>query len=122
MAPPISSVILYVRDLAKVAHFYEQHFGYVAMPGALPGWQVLAGPEGSCSIALHKAAKTQKSEAAMKMVFAVPNVPGFVAERARAGLKCGPIHEADGYCFSNAKDPAGNSISVSDRIFRLKHA
>jgi predicted enzyme related to lactoylglutathione lyase len=120
MPLPISSVVLYVRDIPKVASFYERYFGYVTMPGALPGWRVLVGPEGGCSIALHKAAKTQKSGAAMKIVFAVPDVASFVAEGAKSGLKFGVVHNADGYCYSNAKDPAGNSISVSDRIFRAK--
>ena len=50
----------------------------------------------------------------MKIVFAVRDVERFIAERARAGLKFGPIHQADGYVFSNAKDPAGNSIEIME--------
>lgn len=122
MAFAISSIVLYVRDIPKVAAFYEKHFGYSTMPGALVGWRVLTDDTGNCLIALHQAAKTQKSGAAIKIVFAVPDVGRFVAERARAGLKFGAIHQAEGYCFSNAKDPAGNSISISDRAFRSKKA
>ena len=117
MSLPIASVVLYVKDIAKVAEFYTTHFGYVEEPGSLPGWLVLSAGEG-CTISLHQAAKSQKSGAAMKIVFAVRDVERFIAQRARAGLKFGPIHQADGYVFSNAKDPAGNSISVSDRKYR----
>jgi hypothetical protein len=51
----------------------------------------------------------------MKIVFAVADVPQFVQEREAHGLKFGPIHSPAGFQFANAKDPAGNSISVSSR-------
>jgi hypothetical protein len=104
-----------------VAKFYADHFGYIVESGSLPGWRVLSGGAG-CTLSLHQAAKTQKSGAAIKIVFAVPDVQRFIADRHSAGLKFGAIHQADGYVFANAKDPAGNSISVSDRAFRLSKA
>lgn len=119
MSPWISSVVLYVKDIPAIAKFYADHFGCVEEPGSLPGWRVLTCGDG-CTISLHQAAKSQKSGAAVKIVFAVPDVRKFIAERAKSGLTFGAVHEADGYVFSNAKDPAGNSISISDRVFRLK--
>jgi predicted enzyme related to lactoylglutathione lyase len=115
MSPSIARVILYVRDIPKVAAFYQKHFGLKPLPGAKPGWLELGGPEAGCTIALHQAAKSQKSGAAMKIVFGVADVSAFKAQRAREGLKFGPIHEAEGFEFTNAKDPAGNSISISSR-------
>lgn len=88
------------------------------LPGATKGWLELAPASGGCTIALHQAAVSQKSGAAMKLVFAVRDVRGFVGKRQAAGLKCGVIHEADGISFANAKDPAGNSIQVSSRGFK----
>jgi len=120
MAIPISSILLYVKDVSRVADLVLTHFGYVEEPGSRPGWRVLRG-EG-CTISIHQAAKGQKSSAAIKIVFSVADVPKFIAERAKAGLKFGAIHEAEGYVFSNAKDPAGNSISVSSRAFRRSGA
>ena len=38
-----------------------------------------------------------------------------LVDRAAAGLAFGPVHEAPGHCFANAKDPAGNAISISSR-------
>jgi len=113
-APRITRVVLYVKDIEAVARFYERHFGLCRVESDEAGWLELSGGEG-CRIALHQAAVSQKSGAAIKIVFGVRDVAAFKAERARDGLKFGPIHSAHGVKFANAKDPAGNSISVSDR-------
>ncbi len=111
----IARVILYVKDISKVAAFYERFFDMKRLPEAMPDWLELACPSGSCTIALHQAAKSQKSGAAMKLVFAVKDVAAFVDTKRREGLTFGVIHRANGFEFANAKDPAGNSISVSSR-------
>ena len=54
-SPQLSRLILYIRDIPKVATFYRKHFGLV------------------------------------------------------------PMHQAEGFQFSNAKDPAGNAIQISSR-------
>ncbi len=113
----IARVILYVRDIPKVAAFYERFFGMRPLPGAMDGWLELTVPSGGCAIALHSAAKSQKSGAAMKVVFAVRDVSAFVQDSEKKGLQFGAVHHADGFEFANAKDPAGNSISVSSRGF-----
>jgi predicted enzyme related to lactoylglutathione lyase len=115
MSPPIARIILYVKDISKVAAFYQKHFGFVPLPGGTKGWLELESPQGGCNLALHQAAKSQKGGAAMKMVFGVKDVRKFKAERDANGLRFGPIHEAEGFEFTNAKDPAGNSISISSR-------
>ncbi|MGC2491971.1 VOC family protein [Candidatus Binatus sp.] len=115
MAIPISRVILYVRDIPSVAGFYQQHFGMKPLPGQTDGWLELSSGPGGCNIALHQAASTQKSGAAIKIVFGVADVRRFKKEREDAGLKFGPIHEPADFEFANAKDPAGNSIQISNR-------
>jgi predicted enzyme related to lactoylglutathione lyase len=115
---PISRIILYVRDIPKVAAFYQKHFGLRPLPGAEAGWLELGAPNGGCRIALHRAAASQKRGSEIKIVFAVKDVRKFTAQRAAAGLKFGVIHKADGHDFANAKDPAGNSIQVSSRGLR----
>jgi predicted enzyme related to lactoylglutathione lyase len=112
---PVSRVILYVKDLPKVAAFYQTFFGMQPLPDSTDGWLQLVSPSGGCEIALHQAAKSQKSGAAMKLVFATKNVEDFVQQCAQQGLHFGKIHRAEGFEFANAKDPAGNSISVSSR-------
>jgi|SRR5208282_1431879 len=114
-SPQIARVILYVRDVAKVAAFYERFFDMRRLPGATDGWVELASEPPGCTIALHKASVAQKSGAAIKIVFAVVDVKGFKRAKEQQGLKFGVVHEVDGFEFSNAKDPAGNSISISSR-------
>jgi len=117
--PAIARVILYVRDIAKVSAFYERHFGMTPIPSTEKGWLELATVSGDCTIALHQAAVSQKSGAAMKLVFAVADVRAFKRARERDGLKFGVVHEAAGFEFANAKDPAGNSIQISSRGLKL---
>jgi predicted enzyme related to lactoylglutathione lyase len=114
-APQITRVILYVRDIPKVAAFYQRYFNMSALPGATENWLELAVPAGGCTIALHKAAVSQKSGAAMKIVFGVADVQSFKIAREKDGLKFGVVHKVDGLEFANAKDPAGNSIQISSR-------
>lgn len=54
----------------------------------------------------------------MKLVFGVADVRAFKSAKEKEGLKFGVVHvvrEGNGHEFSNAKDPAGNSISISSR-------
>jgi predicted enzyme related to lactoylglutathione lyase len=114
--PAIARVILYVKNVRKVAAFYERFFGMCALPGHTDDWTELESPAGGCTIALHKAAVTQKSGAAIKIVFGVADVRKFKWEKERQGLRFGVVHQPEeGFEFCNAKDPAGNSISVSSR-------
>jgi len=120
LAPPssISRVILYVKDMEKVAVFYQTIFGMKRIESEEPGWLELESPCGGCRVALHQASKAQKSGAAVKLVFGVENVSAFKEAAASRGLEFGPVHvvrKGVGHEFANAKDPAGNSISISSR-------
>src|ERR1700738_1497527 len=111
----IARVILYVKDVAGVAAFYERHFGLRPLPGATEEWIELAGGDGGCTIGVHLAAKSEKSGSAMRLVFGVADVEAFKAGRGRAGVGFGMVHRAEGMAFANAKDPAGNPIQISNR-------
>ena len=111
----VARIILYVRDIPKVAAFYQQHFGLEPLPGAEEGWLELGASNGGCSIALHQASASQKRGAEIKISFGVRNVREFKAAKEAQGLKFGVVHAVTGFEFSNAKDPAGNSIQISSR-------
>ncbi|WP_282153523.1 VOC family protein [Ruegeria atlantica] len=116
--PSVTRLILYAKDIEKMVHFYETHFGYVAR--RLKGDRIVdLVPDGDgLRLLLHPASKaTRQGQAAVKIVFDVADVAEFCKQAAQHGLKFGPIHKADGYGFANAKDPSGNSISVSSRAF-----
>jgi catechol 2,3-dioxygenase-like lactoylglutathione lyase family enzyme len=118
MAIPIVRVILYVKDIPKVAEFYQRHFGMRPLLSGEKGWLEMTSNSGGCTIALHQASAAQKSGAAIKLVFGVADVAKFKSEREFHGLKFGPIHVAANFEFANAKDPAGNSVQISDRGLR----
>jgi len=119
LSPQIVRVILYVRDIRKVADFYQRFFGLRPLPEATDGWLELASTAGGCTIALHQAAISQKRGAAMKLVFGVADVRAFKRAKEKDGLKFGVVHavteEGQSFEFANAKDPASNSISISSR-------
>jgi|SRR5581483_3202302 len=124
-APPISRVIAYVKDVPKIAAFYERHFGMRSLPGAGRKWTELSSPAGGCILSLHQAAVSQKSKASIKLVFQVADVRAFKAAKELEGLKFGVVHEVNegnGHEYSNAKDPAGNSISISSREIRRSNS
>ena len=119
-AAVLGRILLYVRDIEAVARFYVLHFGYRIHREAGDRIVELKSPGGTgADIMLHPLGRGRKGgQTVAKLVFDVPDVESFCARAAAQGLAFGPIHEGDGYEFANAKDPAGNSVSVSSRAFR----
>jgi hypothetical protein len=57
----------------------------------------------------------------VKLVFGVRDVQAFKEAAGSKGLEFGSVHTVrgePGHEFANAKDPAGNSISISSRGMR----
>ena len=110
----LGRVVIYARDLEAMVAFYCGHFGFEVRQ--VPGDRIveLMHPDGGAAILLHPAGKAQKmGQVLVKLVFDVEDVPGFVAGHPVFGV----VHQADGYCFANGKDPSGNSVQVSSRAF-----
>ncbi|QDG79749.1 VOC family protein [Labrenzia sp. PHM005] len=104
--------------MKDVADFYCRHFGYTALPAA-GGLIELKAPDAGCDLLLHPLAKGRKAgQTLVKLVFQVEDVETAKSGFAVHGLDFGPIHQGNGYQFANAKDPAGNAISISNRIFQ----
>jgi len=115
----LGRLVLYARDVEATIGFYEKHFGYKAV--RLDGDRIieLIARHGGANLMIHPAGKAQKmGQVVVKLVFDVRDVEAFCIESQAKGLEFGSIHQADGYQFANAKDPSGNSISVSSRAFR----
>ena len=96
--------------------FDVRDFWLKAQPTHEKGWVELLSQEGGCVLALHQAGRAQKSGAAMKIVFGVSDVHAFVLACEKDGLKFGPVHDVGELQFANVKDPAGNSVQVSNRV------
>lgn len=114
--PPLTRLTLYTRKIPEMVAFYGVHFGYQAF-GA-PGDRIveLRPPGPGVTLNLHPLAKGQKSgQVLVKLGFDVDDVIAFAATAAQNGLLFGKPFRGDGYLFANAKDPAGNSISITSR-------
>jgi len=115
----LGRLVLYVRDVEATISFYETHFGYRAMQRDGDSIIELIADDGGADLMIHPAGKAQKmGQVLVKLVFDVEDVDEFCTASTAKGLEFGPIHQADGYQFANARDPDGNSISISSRAFR----
>jgi catechol 2,3-dioxygenase-like lactoylglutathione lyase family enzyme len=113
---PLTRILLYVRNVEETARFYAVLFGFEQHRTDDDRIVELVHPEGGAKLMLHPAAKGQKrGQSAVKLVFSVADVSAFCADAAARGVPFGPVHHAADYAFANAKDPDGNSVSVSSR-------
>jgi predicted enzyme related to lactoylglutathione lyase len=118
MQPAISRIALYVRDIPQIAAFYQKHFD-LEIDDAGGDFTCLQSKEGGCALILLQASKGHKiGQSCIKIVFDVPDVAAFKEQSREAGLVFGAIHQADGYEYANAHDPAKNPIQISNRRFK----
>ena len=118
MQAALGRIVIYTKRIDEMSAFYARHFGYSER--RIDGDRIveLAPPGAGAALLLHPASEARKEgQTLVKLVFDVPDVPAFCAQAKARGLVFGSIHQADGYCFVNAKDPAKNSIQVSSRAF-----
>ena len=118
----LGRILLYVHDIESVAEFYSFHFGFRIRRAEGDRIVELESSDGAgCNIMLHPLGRGRKAgQTLAKLVFDVPDVAAFCARAAERGLDFGAMHSGGGYEFANAKDPAGNAISISSRAFRYK--
>jgi predicted enzyme related to lactoylglutathione lyase len=117
-----NSIVLYARNMQIASEFYQKYFGFIAAANGevVEGLIDLNSPvAGGASIRIHQAAKSVKlGQVGVKLSFSVEDVEAFKEQSAALGLVFGSTHLANGYCFANAKDPDGNSVSISSRAYR----
>lgn len=116
MLPCFTSITVYTRRIPEMVDFYSRHFGYTAFQR--PGDRIveLRPPGAGAHIRLHLAAKSQKQgQSLVKLNFDVDDVAAFARAAKKRGLAFGALHDGMGYVYANAKDPSGNSISISGR-------
>lgn len=119
MDSPLGTVIIYARDMQKTAAFYALHFGFQTTGEVIEGLIELKHPGAGAGLLVHQAAKSVKlGQVGVKLSFHVRDVAAFAAQAKMRGLAFGPVHEANGYAFANAKDVDKNSISISSRAHR----
>ncbi|CAN7356509.1 VOC family protein [Pararhizobium sp. LjRoot255] len=115
----LGRLVLYARDVEAMVGFYEKHFAFKPLRQANDRIIELVASDGGANLMIHPAGQAQKmGQSLVKLVFDVEDVEAFCTKCAGDGLEFGSLHRADSYVFANAKDPCGNSISVSSRSFR----
>ncbi len=118
MTVQLSGVVIYAKDLDTTVEFYKKNFGFKSLRASDDRIVELFHETGA-RIMVHQAGRTVKQgQSTVKLVFAVEDVAGFCLQSAAGGLTFGPLRQADGYVYANARDPSGNPISVSSRAFR----
>jgi catechol 2,3-dioxygenase-like lactoylglutathione lyase family enzyme len=121
MQPSLNRIMLYVRDVQTTCDFYERHFGFISERKVDDRVTELSPANGGATLMVHPAGKAVKTgQVTVKLVFDLQDVEGFKTKCLAQGLKFGATHRADGYSFANAKDPDGNSISISSRGFACR--
>ncbi|AUX79183.1 glyoxalase/bleomycin resistance protein/dioxygenase family protein (plasmid) [Sinorhizobium fredii] len=115
---PLNRLVIYAKDVEETARFYEKHFGFEVSRRLGDRIVELCSRDGGANLLLHPAAKGQRGgRSAIKLVFDAENVEAFCRRSAALGLEFGPIHQADGYQFANAKDPDENfDLGLTSRL------
>jgi predicted enzyme related to lactoylglutathione lyase len=109
-------MIVFVRDMEKVARFYRDVLGLTPKPNPddPKEWQEFEA--GAVCIALHLADAPKPRRIASKIVFYSPDVAATKRELERRGAKLGRIIKTETHSFFNGTDPEGNPFSVSSRV------
>ncbi|ATC63057.1 glyoxalase [Nibricoccus aquaticus] len=118
LPPPISRIMLYVRDPQKIADFYITHFGFSARSEVHADLIQIDTGDRKFSLLLHQASKGHRlGQSCIKIVFDVDDIETFKSNSLKKGLKFGKTFKGEGYEFANARDPAKNPIQISRRAF-----
>ncbi len=114
MFAPITRIVIYAKNVEKLAEFYRRVFELTDFGPGEDGWIELAA--GGCNLALHRASKTaDHRRAAAKIVFGVKDVAQAKATLVARGLRLGTIHRSPNSNFCNGRDPEGNHLCIGDR-------
>jgi catechol 2,3-dioxygenase-like lactoylglutathione lyase family enzyme len=111
----ITRIMLFVKDVPKVAAFYRDILGLSPIGDITPEWVELDA--GSCTIALHHAAKplSERGDPSAKIVFGVFDVPAGKARLEAQGVRMSKVSSFSGIDICDGWDPEGNLFQISSR-------
>src|SRR5205085_10337698 len=103
-SPSITRLVLYVKDIPRVAAFYQKQFEFYKLPLEEQGWTELVSPANGLTLSFLQLGKGQKAgQSCVKFVFDVEDVAASKVHYGENGLAFGAIHQAEGYQFANAR-------------------
>ena len=111
----MTRVMLFVKDVPKVAAFYRDLLGLSPLGEITPEWVELEA--GNCTVALHHASKplSERGDASAKIVFGVLDIPAARSLLESRGITMGKISSFSGIDICDGKDPEGNLFQISSR-------
>ena len=112
--PQLSSLVLYVKNMPRIAEFYVRYFGFMAQSQVHDDLIKLVTPDQNFSLLIHQASKGHRvGQSCIKIVFDVEDVESFKNQAREDGLIFSKTHKGEGYEFANARDPAQNPIQIA---------
>lgn len=110
----LSRVIIFTRDVDRLAKFYSLHFGLEPVGEANDEWTELSA--GACNLAFHRTAeKTDGSDKGIKFVFAADDVAAEKTKLEGVGIKMTKIFTFGNIEMCDGQDPDGNRFQISSR-------
>ncbi len=119
MPTTLDSIVLFVKDVAALQHFYTRNFSFTVVEEITNDWVLLLA--GNCGIGLHKIGADYVddtiSETNVKLVFAVDDIVALQATLLAQQVSIGEIKTYHNYPFliCDGNDAEGN-------VFQLKQA
>ncbi|MDI9366042.1 MAG: VOC family protein [Flavobacterium sp.] len=119
MPTTLDSIVLFVKDVAALKHFYTSNFLFTVVEEIANEWVLLQA--GGCYIGLHKIGANYEddtiAETNVKLVFAVDDIAALQTKLQAQQVTIGEIKTYANYPFllCDGKDAEGN-------VFQLKQA
>lgn len=113
----MSRVMLFIKDVPKVAAFYRDILGLEPVGDITHEWAELLAD--GCAVALHHAPKplSERGSPSAKIVFGVRDVAAAKTLIESRGAKMGKISSFSGIDICDGLDPEGNLFQISSRGF-----
>ena len=138
MVAPLHRIIIFVGDVRKCARFYQDAFGFAALPSQHADAEWMELETGGCGLAFHKAhgpngaidsatgsamagsamAGSAMAGSAMhrhKIVFYAEDVESARAAVVARGAVMGDVRKSGDLVLCDGKDPEGHVFQISNR-------
>jgi predicted enzyme related to lactoylglutathione lyase len=110
----ISRVIIFTRDVERLAGFYKACFGLSGVGECTADWAELSA--GGCSIAFHRIDEAGESrDGWIKIVFGSSDVAAEKQRLERLGVEMSGLVQFGEIQLCDGLDPDGNRFQVSSR-------
>jgi predicted enzyme related to lactoylglutathione lyase len=123
MPTPLNRIIIFVADVEKCAAFYQDAFGFTALPSDISPSEWIELDTGGCRLAFHKAhgksgpidRPTGGANNPHKIVFHADDVAAERAKLVARGVAMGKVNQFGPLTMCDGHDPEGHVFQLSNR-------